>query len=153
MTRVQLREVCVSYGLTVTVTPLVILNACVLEMPITFTVCRHTRHPLYETHTEGQWYVMYAICVTTHLSACVVQREAQLVQDCHSRMVRDFSCRCAVISMRDTGCVCPSLCVPITVCDTGHIQACNYVPDGYVLCDCVSLPLQKSLCLFILMSM
>lgn len=143
MTRVQLREVCVSYGLTVTVTPLVILNACVLEMPITFTVCRHTRHPLYETHTEGQWYVMYAICVTTHLSACVVQREAQLVQDCHSRMVRDFSCRCAVISMRDTGCVCPSLCVTLgtskhaTMYQTGTC----YVTVCPCLCrsPCVSL--------------
>lgn len=47
----QLCEICVNYGLIAMVTPLVILNVRVLEMPITFTVYRHMRHPRDETHT------------------------------------------------------------------------------------------------------
>lgn len=51
MTPVQLCEVRVNYGLIAMVTPLVILNVRVLEMPITFIVYRYMWHPRYETHT------------------------------------------------------------------------------------------------------
>lgn len=63
-----------------------------------------------------------------------------------SCMVHDFRCRCAVdtrVSARGTLAVCvhhcvfPTLCVNLTPCDTGHLQACNDAPHGYVLCDCV----------------
>lgn len=46
-------------------------------------------------------------------------------------------------------CVCVQhlLCVHLTPCDNGRIQACNHVPHGYLLCDCVSCFCRESLCL------